>query len=132
MRNECVLMSDWEGKAARKMPAMRSRVRKEPSASINRGKAGEDCRIRAKCHRAETGQRGELSAKKGMLAPLANLSVLDMGRKRAADEQSELKERWERSNVEGERVVGDGEQYSEERRRPKKAEETAAQSMRAS
>ena len=67
-----------------------------------------------------------------MLAPLANLSVLDMGRKRAADEQSEVKERCERSNVDGERVVGDGEQYSEERRRPKNAEETAAQSMRAS
>ena len=55
-----------------------------------------------------------------------------MGRNRVAEDRSIVKERWRCSNEAGESAKGEGQQYSEERRRPKKAEEKADHNMRAS
>ena len=88
--------------------------------------------MRLKCQRAETGQRGVGKVKSEMSAPRAKRSVFDIGRNSEAVERSGAKDRCAPSSVAGEKVDEEGQEYSDERRRPKKADDKAAQRARAS
>ena len=88
--------------------------------------------MRLKCHRADTGQSGDGTANSEMCAPRAKRSVFDFGRNNEAAELSGAKDRWAPRSEAAEKVDDEGQEYSDERRRPKKADEKAAQRARAS
>ena len=124
-------MFSCAGKASRRVRTMTSRVKKEPSRKMKRGPCWAR-RADTKCDNADTGQRFDWRANRWTDAPWPNWSVLETGRCNVACERSCANVRCERRRVDGSIVESEGHVYSEERRRPKKAEVQAAQSMRAS
>ena len=68
------------GKADRSTPTTKSRVKKSPLASVNKGRPADAERTRLKCQRAETGHSGDGRLNSEMCAPRAKRSVLDLVR----------------------------------------------------
>ena len=93
MRNECVFRLGSVGKAERSTDTTKSRVKNCPLSSVNKGRPAEYRRTRLKCHKADTGQSGDGTAKSDMCAPRAKRSVFDLGRNNEAAELSGAKDK---------------------------------------